>query len=57
VTTGLILLFIIASAGAFLLTRARRRLGLPITGKVWVTAIVGFAVVILVIYVAQASSG
>ena len=52
-TTGLILLFLVAAGGAFLLTRTRRRLGLNVNGKVWTTAIIGFAIVILVIWVAQ----
>ena len=53
VATGLILLFLVASLGAFFLTRARRRLGTPINGRIWVSTIVGFAIVILVIWVAQ----
>jgi hypothetical protein len=53
VATGLILLFLIASLGAFFLTRVRRRLGSPVTGKIWVATIIGFAIVILVIWVAQ----
>ncbi len=51
--TGLILLFLIASLGAFFLTRARRRFGGQVNGKVWITTIVGFAIVILVIWVAS----
>ncbi|MDQ2876132.1 MAG: hypothetical protein M3Y33_15610 [Actinomycetota bacterium] len=54
--TGLILLFLVASLGAFFLTRARRRLGTPINGKIWASTIVGFAIVILVIWVAQQKS-
>jgi hypothetical protein len=53
VATGLILLFLIASLGAFFLTRARRRFGGQVNGKVWITTIVGFAIVILVIWVAS----
>jgi hypothetical protein len=53
VATGLILLFLIASVGAFLLTRARRRLGGSVSPKIWITTIAGFAIVILVIWVAQ----
>ena len=51
--TGLILLFLIASLGAFFLTRARRRFGGQVNGKIWITTIVGFAIVILVIWVAR----
>lgn len=54
--TGLILLFLIASLGAFFLTRARRRLGSPVTGKIWITTIIGFAIVILVVWVASQNS-
>jgi hypothetical protein len=50
---GLILLFLIASLGTFFLTRVRRRVGSPVTGKIWVTTIIGFAIVILVVWVAQ----
>jgi hypothetical protein len=53
VATGLILLFLIASVGAFFLTRARRRFGGSVSPKIWVTTIIGFAIVILVVWVAQ----
>jgi hypothetical protein len=53
---GLILLFLIASLGAFFLTRVRRRVGSPVNGKIWMTTIIGFAIVILVVWVAQQKS-
>jgi len=55
VTPGLILLFFIAAIGAFFFTKARRRLGLPAGSKLPVAVIVAFAIVILVIYVAQSN--
>ena len=51
--TGLILLFLLASLGAFFLTKVRRRLGTQVNGKVWASTIVGFAIIILVVWVAQ----
>jgi hypothetical protein len=53
VTTGLILLFLVAALGTFGLTRLRRRFGMAVNGKVWVTAILAFAILILVVWVAQ----
>jgi hypothetical protein len=53
VAPGLILLLLLGGICAFFITRSRRRLGMPVTGKTWITAIVGFIVVILVIWVAS----
>jgi hypothetical protein len=53
VAPGLILLALLGVLCAFFFTRARRRLGLGVSGKHWVTAIVGVAVVLLVAWVAQ----
>jgi hypothetical protein len=55
VLTGLILLFFIAAFGAFGLTRVRRRFGMAVNGRVWVTLVLGFAILILVIWVAQSN--
>lgn len=52
-TTGLILLFFIAAFGAFGLTRVRRRFGAAVNPRIWVTAVIGFAILILVVWVAQ----
>ena len=51
--TGLILLALIALGFAWLLAKARGRVGLGMSGKTWITAIVGFGLIVLVIYVAQ----
>lgn len=50
---GLILLVFLAILCTLFITRARRRLGIAVTGKVWVTVIVGFVLIVLVAYVAQ----
>jgi hypothetical protein len=51
--TGLILLFFIAALVAYFVSRGRRRIGLPFAGKHWKTIIVGFAVVVVILYAAQ----
>jgi uncharacterized membrane protein YeaQ/YmgE (transglycosylase-associated protein family) len=53
VTPGLILLVLLGLLCAFFFTRARRRMGLSVSGKHWVTAIVGVVIVLLVAWVAQ----
>jgi hypothetical protein len=50
---GLILLLLLAAIFAVLLSKGRRRLGLGMAGKTWITAIVVFALIVLTIYVAQ----
>ncbi len=54
-TTGLILLFFVAALGAFGLTRLRRRFGMGVNGRVWMTAIFALAILILVVWVAQSN--
>jgi hypothetical protein len=56
VASGLILLFFVAALGAFGLTRLRRRFGMGSGGKIWVTAIFAFAILILVAWVAQSNN-
>jgi hypothetical protein len=51
--TGLILLLLLAAIFAVLVSKGRKRLGLEITGRTWIAAIIGFALVVLVAYVAQ----
>jgi len=51
--SGLILLFFLAFLAALFLTRARRRMGLSSSGKLWITVIVGFVLIMLVAWVAQ----
>jgi hypothetical protein len=50
---GLILLLLLAAIFAVLLSKGRRRLGLGMASKTWITAIVGFALIVLVIYAAD----
>lgn len=51
--TGLILLLLLAAIFAVLVSKGRKRLGLEMSGRTWIAAIVGFAIIVLVIYVAQ----
>jgi hypothetical protein len=50
VTSGLILLALLAIVVAFFWTRMRRRAGLNVTGRHWAAAIVVFALVVLALY-------
>ena len=52
-TNGLILLAFLAMLVAFGWARFRRRLGMNVTGKTFLTAAVGFAVVVLVMWAAS----
>jgi hypothetical protein len=53
---GIVLLLIIAVIVAYAVTRARRRMGLHVTGKTWATIIAGFAILVLSMW-AAASRG
>jgi hypothetical protein len=48
--TGVILAVFIGCGVAWLVTRGRRRLGLPVTGKTWIAVIVGFVVLMALAY-------
>jgi len=50
---GLILLVFLAALCAFFVHRTRRRMGLPVSGRLWTTIIVGFVLIVLTIWVAQ----
>lgn len=52
-TPGLILLVFLGLMCAFFFTRARRRMGIGVTGKHWTTVIVGVVLVLLVAWVAS----
>lgn len=52
-TDGLILLGFLAIIFAIALTRGRRRLGMAVTGRVFAMAVCGFAIVVLILWVAQ----
>ena len=54
--TGLILAVFIGCGVAWLVTRGRRRLGLPVNGKTWVAVIVVFVVFIALAYGATHTS-
>jgi hypothetical protein len=49
-TSGLILLALLAIMVAFFWTRLRRRAGLGVTGRHWTAAIVVVALVVLTLY-------
>jgi hypothetical protein len=51
--TGLILLLLLAAGFVFVVHKTRRRMGLGTTPKTWRALLVGFVLVVLVIYVAQ----
>ena len=44
---GIVLLLILAAIVAYVVTRTRRRMGLIVTGKTWLTVMAGFAIIVL----------
>jgi hypothetical protein len=50
VTSGLVLLALLAVLVAYFWTRLRRRFGLGVSGKHWTAAIVIFAMVVLALW-------
>ena len=50
---GLILAALIGVGVAWLFTRIRRRMGMPVNGKHWVAAVVVFVVIIVLAYAAS----
>ncbi len=52
-TDGLILLGLLAIIFALIIGRARRRIGIPVTGRTMAMAISGFAIAVLVLWVAS----
>jgi hypothetical protein len=52
VTNGLILLGFIAVAFTLVMARARRRLGMAVTGRILAMTLAGFAIVVLVLWAA-----
>jgi hypothetical protein len=53
VTDGLILLGFLALLFAVIVVRGRRRMGIGVTGRVFATAIAGFAIVVLILWATQ----
>jgi succinate dehydrogenase hydrophobic anchor subunit len=49
-TTGLILLALLALAAGFFYTKARGKLKLPVSGKHWKGAIIVFVLLVLMFY-------
>ena len=52
---GLILLVVIAAIVTYVITRTRRRLGMAVTSKTWVTLMLGFVVVVLALWALSVS--
>lgn len=50
VTTGLILLVFIGLLIAYFTSRGRRRLGLPVTGRMWLAIIAGVVIIGLALW-------
>jgi hypothetical protein len=50
---GIILLVVLAAIVAYVVVRTRRRLGLLVNGKTWVTVMVGFIIVVLAMWAAS----
>jgi hypothetical protein len=50
---GIVLLLILAAIVAYVVTRTRRRMGLIVTGKTWLTVMAGFAMVVLTLWAAS----
>jgi len=53
VTNGLILLGFLAVLFAFVIGRTRRRIGLPMTSRIFAMIVTGFVIVVLVLWVAN----
>jgi 1,4-dihydroxy-2-naphthoate octaprenyltransferase len=53
VTDGLILLGVLAVIFAIFVARGRKRLGMGFTGRSFAMAVCGFAIVVLILWVAQ----
>ncbi len=53
---GIILLLVLAVIVAYVVTRTRRRMGLLVTAKTWITVMAGFVIVVLTMW-AVSSSG
>jgi hypothetical protein len=51
--SGIILLVLIALIVAYAVVRARRRLGMLVTGKTWVVVIVGVVIALLALWASQ----
>lgn len=49
---GIILLVVLAAIVGYVVVRTRRRMGLLVTGKTWVTVMVGFVIVVLAMWAA-----
>jgi fumarate reductase subunit D len=56
-TTGLILLALLALAAGFFYTKARGKLKLPVTSKHWKGAIVVFLLIVLMFYASAHGGG
>jgi hypothetical protein len=51
--SGIILLVLIALIVAYAVVRARRRMGMLVTGKTWIVVIVGVVIALLALWASQ----
>jgi len=49
---GIVLLVVLAAIVAYVVVRTRRRMGLLVTGKTWLTVMAGFVIVVLAMWAA-----
>jgi hypothetical protein len=52
-TSGIILAVVIALIVTYAITRTRRRMGLLVTGKMWIAVTVGVVIVLLALWAVQ----
>jgi hypothetical protein len=47
---GIILLLVIAAIATYVIVRTRRRMGMLVTGKTWITLMIAFVVIVLAMW-------
>lgn len=50
---GIVLLLVLATIVAYVVTRTRRRMGLIVKGKTWLTVMAGFTIIVLALWAAS----
>ena len=50
---GIILLLVIAAIVTYVIIRTRRRMGLLVTAKTWITLIIAFVIIVLAMWAAS----
>jgi hypothetical protein len=49
---GIILLVVLAGIVAYVVARTRRRMGMIVTARTWISVMIGFAIVVLALWAA-----